>query len=172
MYFKLLLRKVLYIQPADLTATVHRDIEGFLRAEVEGTRIPDVGLVIALCDIKHTSDGKILDNGNVTFELHYHALVHKFFSGETMDVQVVHVDREGISASAGAGTVFISKLHIAPDYVFESDHESVSIFVKKDGTQGLRQGDIVRVKIIAEMPTSDKFSAMGTMIGPFLGPRN
>ena len=173
MYFKLLLRKVLYVQPVDLTSTINRDVEGFLRSQVEGTRIRDIGLVVAVPDIERVSEGKVLDNGNVAFEVVYIALVHKLFPGEVIDAVVTQVDREGVIATAGAGTIFISKLHISPQYVFElGAGENVSHFALKSGGQKTIENHcVIRVKVIAEMPTSDRYDAMGTMMGDFFGPR-
>lgn len=170
MFFRFSLIKVIYVTPAHLTSAVMRHLEDYLRIAVEGKRVEE-GLIVAVTDMAVPNPGKILDNGNVSFTVHYDALVFKVFPGEVMDVIVTQVDRDGITAAAGAMRIRISKLNISNQYIFETDNTTVSLFVMKDGSKTVRNGDTIRVKIINEMTTSDMYDALASMVGEYFGPR-
>lgn len=156
MYFKLTLQKIVTVPPAKLGPLVNRHLEGYLRAAVEGKRLPDIGLVVAVLDIENPQllEGRVLDNGNVTFHMTYIALVYKLFRGEVCDATVLSVVKDGFLASTGPWTVYVSKTQMPADYVYETDG-SLAVFVLKDGTKSVRQGEVVRLRIMGETPKSE-----------------
>lgn len=171
MFFKLILPKIVYASPSDLGPLLRRQLEYLLRDAVEGKTIDDVGLIVGVIDICNPRqlEGKVLDSGFVSFELQYEAIVFKAFPHEVIDARVVEVRAEGVLADAGAISVYISKLNIPSDYVFESDG-AIAKMVKRDGTRSINVGDVLRVRITAETKSKD-FQAVGTIDGHFLGPR-
>lgn len=175
MYFKLKMKKVVYVAPEDLGPAVKRKLEGILRSTVEGKPLPeDNGIVIAVTDILEadTTVGKVLDNGKVSFDMTYEALVFNAFKGEVMDARVtmVHPKGDGLLADAGAITIYISKSEIPIDYTYETNGV-VSQFTKRDGTRQIGVGDVVRLRIEGQTHKVEGFQAIGSIKGHYLGPR-
>lgn len=171
MFFIATCHRMIYLPAQDLGALFMRRIEHYLRQSVEGKRLPELGLVVAIKDILAGSDieGKVLDSGEVAFLINYEALVFKLFPNEVVDVIVNNVQPEGFYASVGAATIFVDKLYMS-EFAHENDGTS-SMFVKADNTASISVGDIVRVKIVNETPTSAVMDAVATIDGAFLGPR-
>lgn len=171
MFFLATCHRMIYLPAQDLGALFMHRIEQLLKQAVEGKRLPELGLVIAVKDILAGSDveGKVLDSGEVAFLVNYEALVFKLFPGEVIDVVVNDVQPEGFYGSVGAATIFVDRLYM-PEYTHENDGSS-SIFTRTDGAASISAGDIVRARIVNETPASAVMDAVATIDGPFLGPR-
>lgn len=172
MFFKVLLKKIVTVQPADLGATLNRRLEDHLRNAVEGKTLPDIGVVVAVLDIigGFELEGKVLDNGTVQFPLTYVGLVYKVFDNEVLDVKVTEVLRDGFHATSGAARFYISRRCMPVDYVFEGDG-ALAKFVTRDGLHTVCQDAPVRIRVTKATQSARDNYIVGTMDGAYLGPR-
>lgn len=172
MYFKVVLKKIVYAQPEDLGPAIRRKLERYLRSDVEGKRLSDVGLVIAVVDILDGAniEGKVLDTGAVSFAIKYVAVVFKLLKDEVVDGVVSEVRPDALVVGLGATNVYISKRQMPANYVYESDG-AVSRFVTHSGDRMVSRGSVVRLRIISETAATAGIGAVGSIDGPYLGPR-
>nr|CCC54039.1 putative RNA polymerase-like protein [Trypanosoma vivax Y486] len=189
MFYKLELQKILKVEPHLLGRTLHRHLAKYLREAVEGQplQLPlskgengevfrvdqnSSAMIIAVLDILNTEtlEGRVLDDGSVSFLLQYEALVFKLHRGEVVDVVVNKVEREGWWGMVmGVGRMYISHGQIGSEWVYESDGIE-GIWITKDGSRSVKAGEIVRVRVVAETPQSEGVIAVGSMNGNYLGP--
>ncbi|KAH9578728.1 RNA polymerase Rpb7 [Trypanosoma melophagium] len=189
MFYKLELQKIIKIRPHLLECTLHRHLARYLRNAVEGQPLQmplvkssdgevvraDQGssaVIIAVLDILNTEtlEGRVLDDGSVSFLLHYEAIVFKLHRGEVVDLMVATVEREGWWGDVmGVGKMYISRGQMGSEWVYESDGVE-GIWITKDGSRSVKAGEIVRVRVVAETPQSEGVVAIGSMIGKYLGP--
>nr|CCC95960.1 unnamed protein product [Trypanosoma congolense IL3000] len=189
MFYKVELQKTIKVEPFQLERTLNRQLACYLRKAVEGTplNIPLVkgangeairmnqnssAIIIAVLDIINTEalEGRVLDDGSVSFLIQYEALVFKLHRGEVVDVMVLSVEREGWWGDVmGVGRMYISRGQMDSDWVYESDGVK-GIWITKDGSRSVKEGEIVRVRVVAETPQSEGVLAVGSMVGKHLGP--
>lgn len=195
MFYKVTLQRTLTIPPSELNGTLPNRLITFLRNAVEGKPLPTgdsiaavsidyksaaksssrVIAVISIVDIRDLQ-GKVLDDGHVAFRISYDALVLKLHRGEVLDVVVSRVSEEGWWGNVfGVGSIFISQTQMSanashnPEWSYENDGTEGS-WVSTDGTRSIKVKEVVRIRVLAETPQSEDALAVGTMVGPFLGP--
>lgn len=134
-------------------------------------------IIICVIDVLNAegTQGKVLDDGHVVFFLTYDALVLKLHRGEVIDTVVGQLGPEGWWGNVyGVGKIFISQSQMSPDqgspsWMYECG-EAEGTWMSKDGLRSIKMNDLVRVRILAETPQSQGAIAIGTMLGPYLGP--
>lgn len=193
MFYKVKLEKLVTVPPDRLDGTLQRHLESFLREAVEGQLVPLTAVVggrsdirsalkssatiLAVIDILSAQNlqGKVLDNGCVSFLLQYDALVLKMHRGEVFDAQVEKVAPEGWWGRVfGVGKVFVSRTQMSsdlshPEWEYESGVAEGS-WLSMDGTKSVKVNDIVRLRVLGETPQSSNALMIGTMVGDYLGP--
>mmetsp|Transcript_54680 Transcript_54680/g.62839 ORF Transcript_54680/g.62839 Transcript_54680/m.62839 type:complete len:173 (+) Transcript_54680:136-654(+) len=172
MFFKVTLKKIVTVQPADLGATLNRRLEDHLRNAVEGKTLPEIGTVVAVLDILggFELEGKVLDNGTVQYPLTYMGLVYKLFDGEVLDVKVTEILRDGFHATSGPARFYVSRKSMPLDYIFEGDG-ALAKFVTRDGMRMVCQDATVRIRVTKASQGVRESFIVGTMSGEYLGPR-
>ncbi|XQJ29663.1 RNA polymerase-like protein, putative [Leishmania guyanensis] len=195
MFYKIILQRTVNVKPADLCNTLNRSLLTFLREAVEGKPLPSPdsvasialdfvtaskssAVVIAVLDILNaeTLQGKVLDDGSVTFRLTYEAMVLKLHRGEVLDLLVSDVDETGFWASVyGVNKLFVNRNQMGEDvktgaleWSFEAE---TAAWVSNDDRHSIKKDTMVRLRVIAETPQSERGMAVGTIGAPFLGPR-
>ncbi|KAL7709703.1 RNA polymerase-like protein [Lotmaria passim] len=195
MFYKIVLQRTITVKPADLCNTLNRSLLTFLREAVEGKPLPSAdrvstaaidfksatkssAVVIAVLDILNaeTLQGKVLDDGSVSFRLTYEAMVLKLHRGEVVDLLVSDVDETGFWASVyGINKLFVNRNQMCEDslsggaeWSFEPE---AAAWVTHDDRRSIKKDTMVRIRVIAETPQSERGMAVGTIGAPFLGPR-
>ncbi len=164
------LQKVVYVQPCDLGPAVRRSLEANLRAAVERKRLDDVGLMVAVKDIINPGDGKVLDNGLVSFNLTYQGVAFNLFKGEVIDAIVSEVRQDALLADCGACVIHISRYHVPEGFSYETDGVSPR-FITRSGDASIQKGDLVRLRAISDYTGKAGSTVLGTLKGEWLGPR-
>lgn len=161
----------IHVPPADLGPALANRLEYLLREAVEGKRLPNIGLVVAVIDIKEgtTLSGKVLETGTVVFDMTYVAIVFRLVPEEVLDGRVIEVTSEALLVDVGAALVRVSRHHIPEHFAYDVN-DATPRFISRDGTRTISESDNVRLRIMAETPQNDKFDAMGRIDAPFLGP--
>ena len=167
MFFRVTAFKTLLVPPQDLGHKLIHNLHEMLRASVEGTHIPYVGRVIAVTDVlePHNVQAKIVDSGDAAIVVNYEAIVFKLFNDEYVDVIVTEVTPEGFHGRVGPANVLTPTIHM-PRFKFDQ-HGPVMQFVDMEGGATIRDGVVVRVRIVSETPGRD-IDAMASMDGQFL----
>ncbi|KAK7199733.1 RNA polymerase-like protein [Novymonas esmeraldas] len=195
MFYKIVLQRTVNVKPSDLCNTLHRSLLTFLREAVEGKPLPSPdsvssialdfataskssAVVIAVLDIVNaeTLQGKVLDDGSVSFRLTYEAMVLKLHRGEVLDLLVSEVDETGFWVSVyGVNKMFVNRNQMGEDvrtgqleWTFEAE---AMAWVSRDDRRSIKKDSLVRLRVIAETPQSERGMAVGTIGAPFLGPR-
>ena len=174
MYWKLTLRKNLFVAPEHLGPAVNERLQQLLREQVEAKHLPGQGLVVAVIDIKNLRDlhGRVLDTGKVLFEVEYEAVVWRTFRGDVRDGYVTEVTAEGIVVDVGAVNVFVSDYLMPPGMEFVPGASGdAAKFATPDDAIVLAAGAMVRVGIVQETAKNERIGALGTIQGEGLGPR-
>lgn len=194
MFYKVTLERLVTVLPEKLDSTLNRHLLNYLREAVVGQLMPtpvstntvqqdyrsaskSSAIVLAVLDIHDLQDlqGKVLDNGSVSFLLKYSALVLKLHRGEVLDVVVEQIAAEGWWGNVfGAGKVFVSQSQMSldpsrPEWVLEGGAADRS-WLSVDATRSIKVNDVVRIRVLGETPQSSHAMITGTMVGPYLGP--
>lgn len=192
MFYKVVLQRTVSVTPAELCNTLNRRLLTFLREAVEGKPLPSPdsiayenldsrsaskssAVVIAVLDILNAESlqGKVLDDGSVSFRLTYEAMVLKLHRGEVLDLMVSEVDETGFYASVyGISKMFVNRSQMSSDagvsWVFEPEGAA---WLSSDDRRSIKKDTLVRLRVIAETPQSERGMAVGTIGAPYLGPR-
>ena len=174
MYYKLTLRKNVFLGAEALGPAVNDRLQSALRKEVEATFQPGYGLVVAVVDIRNPQDvkGRVLDTGKVLFELDYVAVVWATFRGDVVDGQVTELTSDGFLVDVGAVNVYVSEFQLPDGMSFVPGAAGEpGKFATGDEAFTVSPGTWVRVSVIQETPKNDRFGALGTISGDGLGPR-
>eukprot|EP00658_Telonema_sp_P-2_P048755 TRINITY_DN37079_c0_g1_i3.p2 TRINITY_DN37079_c0_g1~~TRINITY_DN37079_c0_g1_i3.p2 ORF type:complete len:154 (+),score=42.62 TRINITY_DN37079_c0_g1_i3:57-518(+) len=108
---------------------------------------------------------RIVDSGDAAIVVNYEAIVFKLFNDEYVDVIVTEVTAEGFHGRVGPANVLTPTIHM-PRFKFDQ-HGPVMQFVDMEGGATIRDGVVVRVRIVSETPGRD-IDAMASMDGQFL----
>lgn len=194
MFYKVTLEKLISIPPDKLDSTLNRHLIQYLREAVVGQLMPppstdlamkqdyrsatkSSAIVLAVIDILGAQNlqGKVLDNGFVSFQLVYEALVLKVHRGEVVDVVVDRVAPEGWWGNLyGVGKVFVSRAQMSvstvnPEWSYAKGVADGSWW-NEDASLTIKPGEYVRIRVLGETPQSVHAMMIGTMVGKFLGP--
>lgn len=163
-YFKKLHREVL-VEPRFLGARLKEDLKVRVRQELEGQCLGKHGYVIAVLDIlsEDIVPGMVdNDTGAVNVMVGYKAILLRPFKNEVMDSVVsVNVDMNGFFAHVGPLQIFVSKHNMTQDMRF--NHVTNDCWQSEDEKVEIREGSIVRLRIIGLVIDAGVISAVGTI---------
>lgn len=173
MYWKLKLKKNIFLNPEHLGPAVHQQLRKQLREAVECQQDQTHGLIVCVIDIEnlHEVKGRVLDDGRVLFELQYSAIAWKSFRGDIIDGVVTDVAQEGFLVDVGAVSVFVSGFTMPADVTFKQPQGDAPKFCSADDMYSISSGIKVRVAVLNETPKNKRFAALATVAGEGLGPR-
>lgn len=169
-YLKLLRRDVL-LEPVHLGKHLKDRVRDRVFYEVEGTCIGKQGYVITILELK---DEDVIpglidnDSGCVNVTVFYRAILFRPFENEVLDAVVTTTsDESGFSASAGPLTIFVSRHCMQEDIHF--DYVKGDAWTSEDGEVEIREGSVVRLRILGLTIGPDQMDAVGTIKDDFLG---
>lgn len=134
-----------------MSSSISNLIEDYLAKNVEGTSTPS-GYIIAVLKILSVSEGTILLNGHISFEVEYDAMILRPEIGEVLDCKIKSTNKMGFFANVGPLSIFIGNYQIP--------HETL---------QNMNVSESIRLKIIGTKTDINKVYAIGTMNDDFLG---
>ena len=155
------------VAPTKLNLDTKISIKESLEEELEGKINNEVGVVLAITKIEKIGEGRILPgNPDVHYPVIFKALTWMPTDREIVEGIVVDVTEFGTFIRCGAldGLVHVSQ--IMDDYV--SYDEKNSQFVGKQSKKVLKEGDLVRARIIS-ISLKEQSKLGLTMRQPFLG---
>ena len=141
-------------------------------AELEGQCVGKHGYIIKVMELKEDSfvvDQALIDNdtGAVTTIVECEVLVLRPFRYEVVDAIVIDTNPEGILTAVGPVRIFVSKMSMGTELLF--DENTGDRWVSEDGRVEIRDGVVVRLRIMGLEISDGKMAAVGTIKEPFLG---
>lgn len=109
MFFLRELHQTVILEPSHLGKNVRDSIRLSLYRQVEGTCNGVHGYILAILSIDSVQAGVVQDSGGfITFRVRYSAIVMKPFKNETIDANIITVNKMGFFAKVGPLQVFVS----------------------------------------------------------------
>lgn len=165
------LRRDILLQPAHLGPRMHEHIMEQILEEVEGKCLGKHGYVIRVLSL---DDATILpglidnDSGCVSVTVIYQAIMLRTFKNEVLDTTIFNTpDDAGFFARVGPLEIYIHKYNMPEDMRF--DHASGDSWVSEDGTIEIKDGSVVRLRILGVSVDAGQMNAIGTIKDPYLG---
>jgi len=181
------------IEPMHLGPNLMQEVKLRVYAEMEGTCLGKLGYVVSVVEVneKDIKPGFVdNDTGCVNVIVWYSAIMFRPFTNEVMDaskfqqlcVQIMSFftllrscfvvvtscsDATGFFCKVGPLVIYISKYAIPDD--IEWDKIRQDCFVSTDGEIEIREGSVVRLRIMGLTLEASSISATGTIKDDYLG---
>eukprot|EP01031_Cornospumella_fuschlensis_P039182 gene39182-47674_t len=167
---KRLVREVL-LEPRFLGPNLNDHVKTKVTTELEGQCLGKHGYVISVLDIKDVDiQPGLIDytTGSVLIRVHYSVILLRPFRNEVLDAVVsMASDQNGFFAKVGPLQIFVSRHSMPDDIIF--DHAEGDCWKSEDEKVEIREGSIVRLKIIGLVVDAGSISAIGTIKENYLG---
>lgn len=157
------------IHPRFFGAKLHEMLTQRLILEVEGTFAGRYGFVIAVLHVNKPIPTAELDDttGHAVFPLRYKAIVFRPFKGEVLDSVVTRLLPYGFFAESGPLNVFVTNKLMPEAMAFDPNAQ---MWRSDDGTEIIKQGTAVRLRIIGLKIEATEINATGSIRDAYLGP--
>lgn len=170
MYKLLTIQDMVRIPPKRFNEDLGDVIISELRDTVCGRAEKDLGIVLAVKNVKEVSEGKIiLGDGAVYYDAKFEVLAYQPQLHEVVDGVVTEITEFGAFVNFGPIDGLIHVSQITEDYM--GYDQKNNMFIGKDSKKTLKQGDVVRARVITISMKERAFnSKIGlTMRQPYLG---
>ena len=123
-------------------------IEDVLKEKLEGRVDKKIGMIVAITDIVEIGEGKILiGDGGVYYETTFDAIVFRPQIQEIIEGKVIEIVEFGAFVGIGPMDGLLHVSQISDEYI--SYDEKNARLVGKESGRELKEGDVVRVRIVA-----------------------
>ncbi|RLF24375.1 MAG: DNA-directed RNA polymerase [Thermoprotei archaeon] len=161
---------IVRITPDKFNKPLDEAAKEILQEEYEGLVDPDLGVVIAVLDVKVSDEGVIIPGDGATYhEAEYELLTYTPRLHEVVEGEVIEVTDFGLFIRLGPLDGFIHLSQIYDDY-FSYDKRH-SVLIGRDTKLEIKPRDVVRARVVtASIGGGVKGVRVGlTMRQPFLG---
>jgi DNA-directed RNA polymerase subunit E' len=169
MYKMLTVEDKIRVPPSKFSLGPENAIKASLDERFEGTVDKNLGVVLSVVSIESTGEGKILPgDGAIHYPVTFRVIVYQPEMYEVVKGQVIDITEFGVFVRMGPvdGMVHVSQL--MDDFV--SYDAKNSIFLGRDSKRILKEGDVVRARIISVSMGPDRQYKIGlTTRQPGLG---
>lgn len=150
----------------DLAMVIKSELNDIVAGRVDKS----IGVIIAVIDVTSFGEGKIiLGDGGIYYDVAFNVLAFQPNVHEVVDGVVTELTEFGAFVNFGPMDGLIHVSQIAENFMsYDSKNK---IFVDRDSSKNLRQGDVVRARIVTvSMKDRVSTSKIGlTMRQPYLG---
>jgi DNA-directed RNA polymerase II subunit RPB7 len=171
MFFVKKLNRNILLEPAHLGPKMKDFIQAQIIEEVEGKCLGKHGYVLRLLGLEDaTIHPGLVDNdtGCVNVHVMYQAIMLRPFKNEVLDVVVFNAsDDTGFWGRVGPLEVFVHKYEMDEDMKF--DHNAGDAWISEDGSIEIKEGSIVRVRIIGIGVEMGEMKTVGRIKDSYLG---
>lgn len=169
MYKMLTVEDKIRVPPSKFSLGPENAIKASLDERFEGTVDKNLGVVLSVVSIESKGEGKILPgDGAIHYPVTFRVIVYQPEMYEVVKGQVIDITEFGVFVRMGPvdGMVHVSQL--MDDFV--SYDAKNSIFLGRDSKRILKEGDVVRARIISVSMGPDRQYKIGlTTRQPGLG---
>lgn len=170
MFFVKRLRRDILLEPCWLGPNLKEQVRNRVTNELEGTSLGKYGFVITVVEIKDEDmQAGMIDNdtGAVNIIVWYTAILFRPFKNEVMDAIVTTATETGFFSKVGPLQIFVSRYAMPDDIKFDLTRNDC--WCSDDQEVEIRDGSIVRLRILGLSIEAGAISAIGTIKGDFLG---
>lgn len=171
MFFVKKLRRDILLEPQYLGSKLRDYVKQRIFSELEGQCLGKHGYVISVLDVKNDDIiPGVIDNdtGAVNVTVWYSVILLRPFRNEVMDTVVTMAsDENGFFTRVGPLQIFVSR-HCMPEDV-SFNHFAGDCWVSEDETVEIKEGSLVRLRIIGLIIDAGVISAIGTIKETYLG---
>jgi len=163
------MKKDILLEPQHLGPDMKRQVEQQVTEEVEGKCMGKHGYVIRVIGIDYIAPGLVdNDTGAVNVNILYSCIMLRPFKNEVVDTTIFNAaDDSGFFARVGPLEIYVHKYNMPEDMHF--DHQSGDAWVSDDGNIEIKDGSIVRLRIIGVSVDAGQMNAIGSIKDPYLG---
>jgi len=163
------MKKDLLLEPMHLGPDMKRQVEQQVTEEVEGKCMGKYGYVIRVIGIDYIAPGLVdNDTGAVNVNILYSCIMLRPFKNEVVDTTIFNAaDDSGFFARVGPLEIYVHKYNMPEDMHF--DHQAGDAWVSDDGSIEIKDGSIVRLRIIGVSVDAGQMNAIGSIKDPYLG---
>lgn len=170
MYKLVLVRDTVRIPPKRFSEELNTVIKQELDSMVTGRIEKNVGVILAVTDVRAVSEGKIiLGDGAVYFDTTFEVMSYVPMVHEVVEGYVTEVTEFGVFVNFGPIDGLIHVSQITEDFM--TYDQKNAMLVGKESSKTLKVGDVVRARIVTvSMKNRVSESKIGlTMRQPYLG---
>ena len=147
MFYVYTVRDTVRVPPSKLSGDLKKAVLEELKEVYEGTVDEDMGVIIAVTDVKEVGEGKIIwGDGGVYVDTVFDVLTFLPLLNEVVDGFITDITEFGAFARIGPLDGLIHVSQIMDDFVRYDP--SVPAFIGKESNRTLRIGDMVRARIV------------------------
>ena len=171
MFFVKRLCRDILLEPIFLGAKLSEHVRQRIFSELEGQCLGRHGYVVSVLDVK-SEDIKpgLIDNdlGSVNVTVWYSVILLRPFRYEVLDAVVsIATEESGFFAKVGPLQIFVSRHCMPQDMSF--NQAAGDCWVSDDEKVEIREGSLVRLRILGLTIDAGIISAIGTINEPYLG---
>jgi DNA-directed RNA polymerase subunit E' len=160
MYKMLIVEDKIRVPPSKFSLGPENAVKASLDERFEGTVDKNLGVVLAVTSIEGTGEGKILPgDGAIHYPVKFRVIVYQPEMYEVVKGQVIDITEFGVFVRMGPvdGMVHVSQL--MDDFV--SYDSKNSIFMGRDSKRILKEGDVVRARVVSVSMGPDRQYKIG-----------
>jgi DNA-directed RNA polymerase subunit E' len=156
------------VPPTKFDLDINDAIKESLQEQIEGKLQPELGMFLAIMEIVSVGEGKILpEDGAIFYPTEYKVLTLKPETNEVVIGEVVDITEFGAFARIGAIDALIHVSQVMDDKV-TYDQKNATFSGKKTNYK-LKEGDLVRARVVSISLGKGKTKVAITMRQPYLG---
>lgn len=156
------------VQPSKFELGLEEAVKQSLMDRWDGVIDKRLGVVLVVTDVKNTGEGRIYaGDGSIHYPVQFEVLIYKPNQHEIVEGEVIDVTEFGVFLRIGPvdGMVHVSQL--MDDFV-NFDRKNAT-FTGKESKQRMKEGDVVRARIISVSVTGSEYKIGLTARQPNLG---
>jgi len=169
LHWRITLRDTVRVPPHRFGEPLKKVVKELLQQTYEGVVDKDVGMVVAILEVKEIGVGRIIMGDGASYhEVVFEALTYRPELGEVVLGEVVEVVSFGSFVRVGPMDALLHISQVMDDYV--SYDEKKGALVGKETGKSLKEGDRLRARVVSVSLKRDYRGKVGlTMRQPGLG---
>ncbi len=170
--FKILsVKDEIRVPPVKFDLEINQAVKEALQEQIEGKLNPDIGVFLAVTQVLNVGEGKIIpEDGAIYYPVEFKILVYMPEINEIVMGEVVDITEFGAFTRVGPLDALIHVSQLMDDKVAYDAKNS--IFTGKKSGYKLKEGDIVRARIVGVSLGKGRSKISLTMRQPLLGSRD
>lgn len=167
--FKILtIKHEIGVPPTKFDLELNEAVKESLQEQVEGKMHPDIGVFLSVTDVISVGEGKIIpEDGAIYYPVEFKILIYRPEINEIVIGEVVDVTEFGAFTRVGPLDALIHVSQIMDDKI--SYDAKNSIFVGKRTGYKLKEGDLVKARVVGVSLGKGRSKISLTMRQPLLG---
>jgi DNA-directed RNA polymerase subunit E' len=156
------------VPPSKFELGLAEAVKASLMDRWDGVIDKRLGVVLVVTDVKSTGEGRIYSgDGSIHYPVEFEVLVYKPNQNEIVEGEIIDVTEFGVFLRLGPVDGMIHVSQLMDDFV-NFDRKN-AIFMGKESKQRMKEGDVVRARIISVSVAGSEYKIGLTARQPNLG---